>query len=117
DDQTVEVGESITQINVEVTPEDSEVTVTGLPTGVTYNDTTREITGQPTTAGTFDVTVTATNDGETDTENFTINVTDPDEEPCVIAPTIGEIDDQTGTVDTPITPIDVEVTPDTAEVT
>ncbi|MBD8029417.1 choice-of-anchor G family protein [Corynebacterium gallinarum] len=116
-DQTVTLGDAITPVTPVVTPANATVAVAGLPAGVSYNSTTRTITGTPTGAGTFNITVTATNDAGTARERFTVTVIDPNEEPGVIAPTIGNIDDQTGIVDQPITPIDVDVTPDTAEVT
>lgn len=116
-DQTVTLGDAITPVTPVVTPANTTVAVAGLPAGVSYNSTTRTITGTPTGAGTFNITVTATNDAGTARERFTVTVIDPNEEPGVIAPTIGNIDDQTGIVDQPITPIDVDVTPDTAEVT
>ena len=117
DDQTVELGEAITPIDVDVAPADATVEVLGLPTGVTYNEDTGQITGTPDAAGRFNISVTAIIGDETDTETFTLTVTDPDEEPGEVTPVIGSIDDQTGTVGEPITPIDVEVTPNTADVT
>lgn len=51
---------------------------TGLPAGLTFNPTTREITGTPTTVGTFTIPVTVTdNGGKTVTTNYSIAVTDP----------------------------------------
>ena len=117
ENQTVTLGDAITPVTPVVTPANATVAVAGLPGGVSYNSTTGTITGTPTGAGTFNATVTATNDAGTARERFTVTVIDPDEGPGVIAPTIGDIDDQTGIVDQPIAPIDVEVTPDTAEVT
>jgi len=48
---------------------------TGLPAGLTLNTTSGVITGTPTTAGTYNVTVSATNAGGTGTKavTFTIN--------------------------------------------
>ncbi|MEH3114073.1 Ig-like domain-containing protein [Pedobacter terrae] len=51
---------------------------TGLPPGLAFNPTTREITGTPTQSGTFTVPVTVTDaDGKTVTNNYTIVVVDP----------------------------------------
>lgn len=51
---------------------------TGLPPGLTFNSTTREITGTPTQAGTFPVAVTVTDsDGTSITTNYSITVVDP----------------------------------------
>ena len=49
--------------------------VSGLPTGVTYNPTTRTISGTPTTPGTYTPTVTVTDaagNSTTDTFNFVV---------------------------------------------
>lgn len=51
---------------------------TGLPLGLTFNPSTREITGTPTQSGTFTVPVTVTDaDGKTVTNNYAIVVVDP----------------------------------------
>ncbi|MCZ4245230.1 putative Ig domain-containing protein [Pedobacter punctiformis] len=51
---------------------------TGLPPGLTFNPTTREITGTPTQAGNYTVSVTVTDaDGKTATTNYPVKVTDP----------------------------------------
>lgn len=53
-------------------------TATGLPNGLTFNNTTHEITGTPTLAGTYTVSVTVTDgDGKTVTTPYTILVKDP----------------------------------------
>lgn len=67
----------IDPIEVVVTPEDVEVIVDGLPDGVDYNPETGKIEGTPgkDTAGSYDVTVTATNEGGTSTETFIFVVT------------------------------------------
>ncbi|WP_316801046.1 putative Ig domain-containing protein [Pedobacter frigidisoli] len=53
-------------------------TATGLPPGLTFNPTTREITGTPTQAGTYTVAVTVTDSkGRTAANNYTISVADP----------------------------------------
>ncbi|TCD12507.1 T9SS type B sorting domain-containing protein [Pedobacter frigidisoli] len=53
-------------------------TATGLPPGLVFNETTREITGTPTAVGTFVVPVTAKDgDNRTVTTNYSITITDP----------------------------------------
>ena len=47
---------------------------TGLPSGLSVNTTTGAITGSPTTAGTFPVTLSATNAGGTGTATLTLSV-------------------------------------------
>jgi hypothetical protein len=58
---------------------------TGLPAGLSVNTTTGDITGTPTQVGTFNVTLTATNTGGTDTKTlvYTVAPTIP------AAPTVG----------------------------
>ncbi|GGG38265.1 GEVED domain-containing protein [Bizionia arctica] len=48
---------------------------TGLPAGLSINTTTGEISGTPTAAGTFNVTITATNAYGADTETLVISLT------------------------------------------
>ncbi len=49
--------------------------VSGLPAGLSFNPTTRQVTGTPTASGSFNVTYTVTDgSGATDVENFTVNV-------------------------------------------
>ncbi|HEL1973937.1 TPA: YPDG domain-containing protein, partial [Streptococcus suis] len=52
DDTTVVAGQPITPISVAVTTDDTQATVevTGLPAGLTYNPTTKQIEGTPTGA-------------------------------------------------------------------
>jgi len=58
-------------------------TATGIPAGLTFNTTTREITGTPTQIGSYTIPVTATDaNGNSITSNFTLNITDP----LVLAP-------------------------------
>ena len=76
DDQTVVVGDPIAPVQVDA--ENGDVTVDGLPEGVTYDPESGTIDGTPTTPGVYDVVVTVTNpDGKTVTEEFQIVVTDP----------------------------------------
>ncbi|GAA4892748.1 hypothetical protein GCM10025789_07360 [Tessaracoccus lubricantis] len=78
-DQAVELGASITPVTPAATGT-APITyaVTGLPEGVTYSAATNRISGTPTTvtASPATVTVTATNAVGTDTETFTIAVSD-----------------------------------------
>ncbi|HFU4017321.1 TPA: putative Ig domain-containing protein, partial [Streptococcus suis] len=66
DDATVVAGQPITPISVAVTTDDTQATVevTGLPAGLTYNPTTKQIEGTPTgaeiPAGQDETTVTVT---------------------------------------------------------
>ncbi|MGC2864668.1 choice-of-anchor G family protein [Corynebacterium glutamicum] len=66
----------IDPIKVDVTPDDAEVDVDGLPDGVDYDPETGEISGTPEkgTEGSYSVTVTATNDNVDATETFTFVV-------------------------------------------
>ena len=51
---------------------------TGLPPGIVFNTTTRELTGTPTLAGPFTVTVSVTDaNGQTAAADYTLNVTVP----------------------------------------
>ncbi|MDY0903604.1 putative Ig domain-containing protein [Pedobacter sp. CFBP9032] len=53
-------------------------TANGLPPGLTFDPTTREITGTPTQIGNYTIPVTVTDvNGNTITANYTIKVTDP----------------------------------------
>lgn len=51
------------------------ITAAGLPPGITYSSTDDEFTGTPTTAGTYTVTLTATDKyGATNTTTLTMVV-------------------------------------------
>ncbi|WP_214228989.1 putative Ig domain-containing protein, partial [Pedobacter sp. B4-66] len=51
---------------------------TGVPAGLTFDPTTRQIKGTPTASGTFTIPVTVTDaDGKKVTTNYTIKVVDP----------------------------------------
>ncbi|ALC06861.1 hypothetical protein CDES_12585 [Corynebacterium deserti GIMN1.010] len=112
-DQNIDLGTPIADVNTEVTPDTAVVTAEGLPNGVTISNGV--ISGTPEEAGTFPITVTATNTGRTATTEFTITVTD--NSTPVVAPTIQDIDDQSIELGSPITTVNTEVTPDTAVVT
>ncbi|RIN78860.1 YSIRK-type signal peptide-containing protein [Staphylococcus simulans] len=75
-DQTTEAYTPMTPITVNA-EDNSKVAptlaVTGLPTGLSFDPTTKQITGTPTTVGTSTVTVTAT-DGSTNVGTSTFNI-------------------------------------------
>ncbi|UXV43031.1 lectin-like domain-containing protein [Staphylococcus simulans] len=75
-DQTTEAYTPMTPINVNA-EDNSKVAptlaVTGLPTGLSFDPTTKQITGTPTTVGTSTVTVSAT-DGSTNIGTSTFNI-------------------------------------------
>ncbi|MBO1198874.1 putative Ig domain-containing protein [Staphylococcus simiae] len=100
DDQTKEVNTSIDNIIIDGSDNSGQPvknSVSGLPTGVTFDPETNTISGSPTTVGTYPVTVTTTDaEGNTTTTKFTITVVD------TTAPTVKDIDDQTKEVNTPI---------------
>src|SRR5207237_164770 len=50
---------------------------TGLPGGLTVNTTTGVISGTPTTAGTYSVTISATNSGGTGNATLTLTIVNP----------------------------------------
>jgi|GEM_PF-1170535 PKD repeat protein len=62
-------------------------TATGLPPGLTLNTLTGAITGTPTTAGTYVVTVTATNSTGTSTTLLTFTVAGAGTVPVITGPT------------------------------
>ncbi len=87
DDVTSPEDAAITPITVTAEdPEGEDVTVTvaGLPTGLTYNATTKTISGTPTAVGAFAVTVTAT-DGTSAAAvaTFTLTVTGANHAPVI----------------------------------
>ena len=107
-DQTQEVNTEITPIKIEAT-DNSGQTVTnkvdGLPDGITFDEATNTISGTPSEVGSYDITVTTTDESSNATETtFTIDVED------TTKPTVEDIADQTQEVNTEITPIKIEAT-------
>lgn len=58
----------------------------GLPAGLTINTATGQISGIPTRAGTFTVTISATNAGGTGSGTLTLNIAAPPSPPVITAP-------------------------------
>ncbi|WP_245624566.1 putative Ig domain-containing protein, partial [Belnapia moabensis] len=87
-DQTGQVGEALAIAlpdNAFTDPDNDALTLslTGLPQGVTYNAETRTLSGTPTTAGTYQLTVTATDTaGATATDTFALTIEAEDQEPA-----------------------------------
>ena len=107
-DQTQEVNTEITPIKIEAT-DNSGQTVTnkvdGLPDGITFDEATNTISGTPSEVGSYDITVTTTDESSNATETtFTIDVED------TTKPTVKSVSDQTQEVNTEITPIKIEAT-------
>ncbi|MCG1682200.1 putative Ig domain-containing protein, partial [Staphylococcus epidermidis] len=105
-DQTQEVNTEIEPIKIEAT-DNSGQTVTnkvdGLPAGVTFDEATNTISGTPNEVGSYDVTVTTTDEsGNSETTTFTIDVKD------TTKPTVESVADQTQEVNTEIEPIKIE---------
>ncbi|MDH8770377.1 putative Ig domain-containing protein [Staphylococcus epidermidis] len=105
-DQTQEVNTEITPINIEATDNGGQAVtnkVDGLPDGVTFDETTNTISGTPSEVGSYDITVTTTDEsGNSETTTFTIEVKD------TTKPTVEDIADQTQEVNTEIEPIKIE---------
>ena len=105
-DQTQEVNTEITPITIE-SEDNSGQTVTnkvdGLPDGVTFDEATNTISGTPSKVGSYDITVTTTDEnGNSETTTFTIDVED------TTKPTVEDIADQTQEINTEIEPIKIE---------
>ena len=105
-DQTQEVNTEITPIKIEATDNSGQAVtnkVEGLPDGVTFDEATNTISGTPSEVGSYDVTVTTTDESGNATETtFTINVED------TTKPTVESVADQTQEVNTEIEPIKIE---------
>ncbi|MCE4958060.1 putative Ig domain-containing protein, partial [Macrococcoides caseolyticum] len=100
-DQAVNEDAPLT-IPVSVTDNYSEVTVavTGLPAGMTYNTTTKNIEGTPVTPGSYTVTITATDKaGNQSTDVFVLTIKD------ITPPALNDIGDTEVPEDIAITPI------------
>ncbi|MGV3064133.1 putative Ig domain-containing protein, partial [Staphylococcus epidermidis] len=107
-DQTQEVNTEITPITIE-SEDNSGQTVTnkvdGLPDGVTFDEATNTISGTPSKVGSYDITVTTTDEnGNATKTTFTIDVED------TTTPTVESVADQTLEVNTEINPIKIEAT-------
>ncbi|RTX85772.1 YSIRK-type signal peptide-containing protein, partial [Staphylococcus piscifermentans] len=102
------VSEPINPIKLNITDNSGHFkskTVTGLPEGLTFNETTNEITGTPTKIGSSTVTVTATDNANlSTTKTFTYTVAD------AVAPEITAVENKTSEAYTPITPITLNAT-------
>ena len=86
DDFTGTVGEAITPFTVPAVDAgvpDPTYAASGLPGGIAFDTTTREIDGTPTAAGTGTITITATNSAGSDT--WTVGYTFL---PVAVAPTV-----------------------------
>ncbi|MBC3088990.1 putative Ig domain-containing protein [Staphylococcus epidermidis] len=107
-DQTQEVNTEITPIKIEATDNSGQAVtnkVDGLPDGVTFDEATNTISGTPSEVGSYDITVTTTDEnGNSETTTFTIDVED------TTKPTVEDITDQTQEINTEITPIKIEAT-------
>ncbi|TDM38829.1 YSIRK-type signal peptide-containing protein, partial [Macrococcoides goetzii] len=89
-DQTVLQNQVITAIDVASNDSTATETVTGLPAGLSFDKTSQQITGTPLVAGTFVITVTATDaNGNVGSDTFTLTVLDR------TAPTVTPINDTT----------------------
>ncbi|MCE4984046.1 putative Ig domain-containing protein, partial [Staphylococcus epidermidis] len=104
--QTQEVNTEIEPIKIEATDNSGQAVtnkVDGLPDGVTFDEATNTISGTPSEVGSYDITVTTTDEsGNSETTTFTINVED------TTKPTVEDIADQTQEVNTEIEPIKIE---------
>ncbi|WP_186309672.1 putative Ig domain-containing protein, partial [Staphylococcus epidermidis] len=105
-DQTQEVNTEIEPIKIEATDNSGQAVtnkVDGLPAGVTFDETTNTISGTPSEVGSYDITVTTTDESGNATETtFTIDVKD------TTKPTVESVADQTQEVNTEIEPIKIE---------
>ncbi|KAB2286876.1 LPXTG cell wall anchor domain-containing protein, partial [Staphylococcus epidermidis] len=105
-DQTQEVNTEIEPIKIEAKDNSGQAVtnkVDGLPDGVTFDEATNTISGTPSEVGSYDVTVTTTDEsGNSETTTFTIEVKD------TTKPTVESVADQTQEVNTEIEPIKIE---------
>ncbi|UZW91549.1 putative Ig domain-containing protein [Staphylococcus lugdunensis] len=107
-DQTKEVNTEIDNIEISATDNSGQPvtnTVSGLPSGVTFDPTTNTISGIATKVGTYPIVVTSTDaEGNSTETKFSIKVVD------TTAPTVKEISDQTKEVNTEIDNIEIRAT-------
>ncbi|MEB7330428.1 putative Ig domain-containing protein, partial [Staphylococcus epidermidis] len=107
-DQTQEINTEMTPIKIEATDNSGQAVtnkVEGLPAGITFDEATNTISGTPSEVGSYDITVTTTDESGNATETtFTIDVED------TTKPTVKSVADQTQEVNTEITPIKIEAT-------
>jgi len=106
--QTREVGRVIDPITIATTDNSNGTltpTVTGLPAGLTFDQSTNIITGTPSEVGSTTVTVNTTDStGNTTSSQFNITVQD------TISPSVNVTTNQTSEVFTPINPITITAT-------
>ena len=114
-DQTATVGTAINAINLAtyVTPTDGDAITAyaiggAVPSWLTVNPATGVISGTPTAAGTFTVSVTATDkDGISNADSIQFTVAAAPPPPPNSPPLMGNVPDQTATVGTAITTINL----------
>ncbi|MCI2802225.1 putative Ig domain-containing protein, partial [Staphylococcus lugdunensis] len=113
-DQTKEVNTEIDNIEISATDNSGQPvtnTVSGLPSGVTFDPTTNTISGIATKVGTYPIVVISTDaDGNSTETKFNIKVVD------TTAPTVKGISDQTKEVNTEIDNIEISATDNSGEV-
>jgi Putative Ig domain len=68
------VGEEFSYAALSASNNPTSYSATGLPPGLTFNPTTRDITGKPTTTGVYPVAVTATNAGGTGSATIFVSI-------------------------------------------
>jgi LruC domain-containing protein len=91
-------GETITPYQITATgTEPITYSVSSLPAGLSFNANTATISGTPTTAGTYNVTLTASNTFGQDVETLVIQITQP-----VDPPVITSVLTKQATVDEPL---------------
>lgn len=114
DSQTREVGKTINPITITTTDNSKDVlttTVTGLPSGLSFDQTTNTITGTPSEVGTTTVTVNTTDaTGNVTSKQFTITIQD------TISPVVNVTPSQASEVFIPINPITITVTDNSGKV-
>ncbi|WP_238925655.1 Ig-like domain-containing protein [Staphylococcus epidermidis] len=106
--KTQEVNTAFNPFIIEATDNSGQAVtnkVDGLPDGVTFDEVTNTISGTPSEVGSYDITVTTTDEnGNSETTTFTIDVED------TTKPMVEDIADQTQEVNTEIEPIKIEAT-------